>query len=790
MDMVSNGVLFSCILLFLQSTTDGAQFCYSGIDVNSLNALKNETCLTKELHLPKSLMSDNQQTSPAPEESKDGEENLDIFHTKNKSQINPIFFCFTHRFITTKIYPSGVLQQSVHVAFGCDSGHVCSNKELNKILHNVTGDNSELYCCHDNNCNNVDHLLRPGSENRFCYHGSNNVSYSPRAKVLACTQPDVSCARKTIFHPQRKIREYFCDNGKSCSQQMSSGAFRSCANTTSGNLTQELCCCNTNNCFVPSWPAAPRDSESKMGCSFEPIGDTINKPRKKKTSTALITGLASAIAVAGFAAGIIFLVAYKKRKRHKRRDPNVIMQYERLSVSDAEIADAVVLSSRRAPALTYTFCQFPCISPQGDNLSRATWAAYLPNAKGVIFLDILPQGQCINAARYCSTLDRLKEAIRRKRPGLLRRSVVLQHDNATPHSANLKLQWLQRHGWEILPHPAHSLDLAPSDFHLFGPLKRHLGGMAFETEDDLISKLRNWFDNLDVDFFRAFQRGIRMQTPMAGRPRPVTATVTKPRWMTIPSPDAIRKIRKKSLESNGSTESLTSLLDHDSYNSTPEVPDDALFDETQNKKSDQEENLKQPDLNDKRCSRRTKTKSDSNLSAWERWVIQKAKDERQKKLTEKQRKKEEKMKKEKEEEEKREKLLKAEVMMQVWLEKKKQSMTQQKKAEKARELEEERKKEEINRQIQQKASEKFSQWEEMKRKEAKERKQKIKMDNKRIQEFEKRKKEIAEQKYQEWLQMAKNRPKSAPNSFGYLSGKMTGECFCVIFTHGYLIICK
>ncbi|GFN86514.1 histone-lysine N-methyltransferase SETMAR [Plakobranchus ocellatus] len=46
------------------------------------------------------------------------------------------------------------------------------------------------------------------------------------------------------------------------------------------------------------------------------------------------------------------------------------------------------------------------------------------DAKGVILLDILPQGQCINAARYCSTLDRLKEAIRRKRPGLLRRGVI------------------------------------------------------------------------------------------------------------------------------------------------------------------------------------------------------------------------------------------------------------------------------------------------------------------------------------------------------------------------------
>ncbi|GFO20707.1 transcription initiation factor tfiid subunit 4 [Plakobranchus ocellatus] len=125
------------------------------------------------------------------------------------------------------------------------------------------------------------------------------------------------------------------------------------------------------------------------------------------------------------------------------------------------------------------------------------------DAKGVILLDILPQGQCIKLPDTAALLTALiKEAIHRKRPGLLRRGVVLQQDNATPHSTNLTQQWLQRYGWEILPHPAQSPDLAPSDFHLFGPLKRHLGGMAFETEDDLISELRNWFDNLDVDFFR------------------------------------------------------------------------------------------------------------------------------------------------------------------------------------------------------------------------------------------------------------------------------------------------
>ncbi|GFO10494.1 histone-lysine N-methyltransferase SETMAR [Plakobranchus ocellatus] len=56
------------------------------------------------------------------------------------------------------------------------------------------------------------------------------------------------------------------------------------------------------------------------------------------------------------------------------------------------------------------------------------------------------------ASRYCSTLDRLKEAIRRKRPMLLRSGVVRQHDNATPHSANLTQQWLQRYAFSPLPY--------------------------------------------------------------------------------------------------------------------------------------------------------------------------------------------------------------------------------------------------------------------------------------------------------------------------------------------------
>ncbi|GFO41025.1 histone-lysine N-methyltransferase SETMAR [Plakobranchus ocellatus] len=62
-------------------------------------------------------------------------------------------------------------------------------------------------------------------------------------------------------------------------------------------------------------------------------------------------------------------------------------------------------------------------------------AAVFWDSRGMILLDILPKGESVNADRYFEAIDRLRHAVRRKRPGLLRSGVVLQHDNATPYTA-------------------------------------------------------------------------------------------------------------------------------------------------------------------------------------------------------------------------------------------------------------------------------------------------------------------------------------------------------------------
>ncbi|GFS03474.1 histone-lysine N-methyltransferase SETMAR [Elysia marginata] len=110
----------------------------------------------------------------------------------------------------------------------------------------------------------------------------------------------------------------------------------------------------------------------------------------------------------------------------------------------------------------------------------------------------LQPGETINAERYCQTLDKLRDAIRRKRPGQLTKGVILQHDNATPHTARVTQCWLEKYGWDILSHPPHSPDLAPSDYHLFGPLKHELAG----KQEELVDHVRKWLQNLDRSLFR------------------------------------------------------------------------------------------------------------------------------------------------------------------------------------------------------------------------------------------------------------------------------------------------
>ena len=140
------------------------------------------------------------------------------------------------------------------------------------------------------------------------------------------------------------------------------------------------------------------------------------------------------------------------------------------------------------------------------------------DASGVLLVDILPDGQTINADRYIETLKKLKRAIRRKRPALSDDQVLLLHDNARPHTAHRTQAAIDKLQWTVLPHPPYSPDLAPSDYHLFGKLKEFLRGNHYASIDDVRNAVNDWIKQTPTNFFKdgIFKLVPRWQRCIAG----------------------------------------------------------------------------------------------------------------------------------------------------------------------------------------------------------------------------------------------------------------------------------
>jgi [histone H3]-lysine36 N-dimethyltransferase SETMAR len=84
----------------------------------------------------------------------------------------------------------------------------------------------------------------------------------------------------------------------------------------------------------------------------------------------------------------------------------------------------------------------------------------------VIYWEFLDSKITVTTVVYSQQLDEVAEAVRTKRT-----KIILQQK---PHTAKLTRAKLQELGWEVLPHPAYSPDLAPSGYHLFRVLKADL----------------------------------------------------------------------------------------------------------------------------------------------------------------------------------------------------------------------------------------------------------------------------------------------------------------------------
>ena len=110
--------------------------------------------------------------------------------------------------------------------------------------------------------------------------------------------------------------------------------------------------------------------------------------------------------------------------------------------------------------------------------------------KGVLYYELLKPGETINEERYRTQLIRLKRAIAEKCPEYATRheAIIFHYDNARPHVAFPVKNYLENSGWEV---PPYSLDLAPSDYHLFRSMQNALTGIRFTSEQGI----KNWLES-------------------------------------------------------------------------------------------------------------------------------------------------------------------------------------------------------------------------------------------------------------------------------------------------------
>lgn len=123
------------------------------------------------------------------------------------------------------------------------------------------------------------------------------------------------------------------------------------------------------------------------------------------------------------------------------------------------------------------------------------------DSQGIVHLEYLAHGATVTGQFYAQVLDRLHASIKTKRRGMLSRGILLLQDNAPAHSSQIAVNAATRNGFELLPHPAYSPDMAPSDFFLFRHLKKYLRGRRYGSDEELKSAVEAWCSAQNSEFF-------------------------------------------------------------------------------------------------------------------------------------------------------------------------------------------------------------------------------------------------------------------------------------------------
>jgi hypothetical protein len=108
---------------------------------------------------------------------------------------------------------------------------------------------------------------------------------------------------------------------------------------------------------------------------------------------------------------------------------------------------------------------------------------------GLHVVNCSPTGCKFNAHGYTTRIFNEVADWRRRSGGTRPPELWVRADNARPHTAKVAIDYIVHNAMKRAPHPPYSPDLAPSDFFLFGHVKRKLMGYHAEAAAELFLRV-------------------------------------------------------------------------------------------------------------------------------------------------------------------------------------------------------------------------------------------------------------------------------------------------------------
>ena len=142
--------------------------------------------------------------------------------------------------------------------------------------------------------------------------------------------------------------------------------------------------------------------------------------------------------------------------------------------------------------------KFQSTSQSQTCTQKRSWSLF----GGLIYYSFLSPGEAFTSKKYAQQIDELHGKLQGLQPALINRSgPILLQDNIQSHIAQPTLQKLNNLDYEVFPHPPHSPDLSPTNYHFFKHLDNFLQRKCFLNQQEAENAFQESVKSQSMNFY-------------------------------------------------------------------------------------------------------------------------------------------------------------------------------------------------------------------------------------------------------------------------------------------------